>query len=581
MHERWITDWPPSKRFPHYTRANAGEVLAGPATPLGQQFTFDHAVAIGWRDGYVRQGCYDLSEFDPDLPDTCGFFGSYFYINLATVRMQGARSPILTVEQLDTAFFGNHPDVPPYVPHPDDHRPDMEPAIMAHLGWVMSTTAWPKLDEEKAAIAALRADRPDLSTQTDGQLVARARLVQPWLQTLFDSHTVTSSSSGIAPGILFAVGQAIGDPSIPMKLLAGLGDVDSAEPSYAIWDLSRQVAASPELTAAFDAGVDGLADRLHDLPNDAATAFAGNFDRFLYDFGSRGPNEWELSAEVWENRPELALAMIDRARFQTDEESPRRRNAGRVQEREALTSEVRARVAALGPELAGQFEGAMVAAHQLAFRERSKSTIVRALHEARQVFRELARRHAADGTLQRPEHLFMLLDTELESFVASPSTFTQTLADRYDEWKTLADLEPPYFITDGVVPPLSQWTRKGEAQAEPCTLGEVLHGVAGCAGVATGRARVILDPSDPGAMEPGDVLVAPSTDPAWTPLFMPASAVVVNVGGQISHSIIVCRELGLPCVVSVTDATLRIPDGAIVEVDGAAGTVTVLQLPAP
>jgi pyruvate,water dikinase len=93
------------------------------------------------------------------------------------------------------------------------------------------------------------------------------------------------------------------------------------------------------------------------------------------------------------------------------------------------------------------------------------------------------------------------------------------------------------------------------------------------------RARVILDPTDPGALGPGDVLVAPSTDPAWTPLFMPAAAVVVNVGGQISHSIIVCRELGLPCVVSATDATRRIPDGAVIEVDGSNGTVTVLSLP--
>jgi len=97
--------------------------------------------------------------------------------------------------------------------------------------------------------------------------------------------------------------------------------------------------------------------------------------------------------------------------------------------------------------------------------------------------------------------------------------------------------------------------------------------------VIKARARVILDPTDPGALEPGDVLVAPSTDPAWTPLFMPASAVVVNVGGQISHSIIVSRELGLPCVVSATDATVRIPDGALIEVNGDTGTVTVLELP--
>lgn len=85
---------------------------------------------------------------------------------------------------------------------------------------------------------------------------------------------------------------------------------------------------------------------------------------------------------------------------------------------------------------------------------------------------------------------------------------------------------------------------------------------------------------DPGDLEPGDVLVAPVTDPGWASLFMAASAVVVEVGGQISHAIIVSRELGLPCVVSATGACQAIPDGAVVEVDGDTGTVTVLELPA-
>ena len=86
----------------------------------------------------------------------------------------------------------------------------------------------------------------------------------------------------------------------------------------------------------------------------------------------------------------------------------------------------------------------------------------------------------------------------------------------------------------------------------------------------------MLDSHDPTALEPGDVLVAPITDPAWTPLFVPAGAVVVDVGAQASHAVIVARELGIPCVVSVTDATRRIADGAQLTVDGAKGTVTVL-----
>ena len=71
---------------------------------------------------------------------------------------------------------------------------------------------------------------------------------------------------------------------------------------------------------------------------------------------------------------------------------------------------------------------------------------------------------------------------------------------------------------------------------------------------------------------------SPNTDPGWTPLFMTAGGVVVNVGGQISHAIIVSRELGLPCVASVEGATDKIPDGAIIEVDGNNGRVTIKEL---
>jgi pyruvate,water dikinase len=112
--------------------------------------------------------------------------------------------------------------------------------------------------------------------------------------------------------------------------------------------------------------------------------------------------------------------------------------------------------------------------------------------------------------------------------------------------------------------------------AKSAVSGDVLIGAAGCAGVVRGRARVILDSSDPTALEPGDILVAPNTDPSWTPLFVPAGGVIVDVGAMNSHAVIVSRELGVPCAVSVVDATKRIPDGAMVELDGGAGTVTIL-----
>ena len=585
MDDRWFTDYEPSARWPHYTRANAGEVMPSPVSPLCQKFTWDEGLIHGAAEGSCRAGLYEPEEYDPVLPEVFGFFGGHFYLNLSNIRMQGVRNPLVTVEQLDLAFFGDHPDVPPYTEHPDDAKPHLAPGIEAHTGWIMTRTDWPELLDDRASVDAARAARPDLTALDDASLLAHARATLPALVWGFNQHYMASSSSGVAPGILGAVAEAIGDPTIPMRLVAGLGDVDSAAPSHALWDMSRMVRASDELTAAFDAGPDDdLLDRLAESGRDDADAFLASWTSFITEYGSRGPNEWEISADTWETDPALALALLDRVRQQHDDQAPRLRAEKVVADREALTAEVREKLVAIpadegGAELAGMFEAALVAANFMIYRERAKTNIIKTVHEGRMVFRELGRRHAEAGNLDDPLHVFMLTSAELDDFIADPGSFRETLARRHDDWLRLADLEPPFIIADGDVPPLSEWARKDAGEAAPAAAGDVMTGIAGSPGVVEGRARVIMDPADPGALEPGDIMIAPNTDPGWTPLFMTAGGVVVNVGGQISHAIIVSRELGLPCVASVEGATDKIPDGAIVEVDGNNGRVTVTELP--
>jgi len=196
MEDRWITDYAPSQRWPHYTRANAGEVLPSPASPLGQKFVWDNGISHGAADGLVRTGLYEADEYDLVIPEVFGFFGGYFYINLANIRMQGVRNPAVTVEQLDLAFFGNHPDVPPYVAHPDDEKPHLVPKIEAHTAWVLSATEWPELHEDRIEVDRLRSDRQDLTALDDRQLLDRARTTQPLLVHGFSQLTVASSSSG-------------------------------------------------------------------------------------------------------------------------------------------------------------------------------------------------------------------------------------------------------------------------------------------------------------------------------------------------------------------------------------------------
>ena len=119
---------------------------------------------------------------------------------------------------------------------------------------------------------------------------------------------------------------------------------------------------------------------------------------------------------------------------------------------------------------------------------------------------------------------------------------------------------------------LSDGTDAEAAYASPAAEGAI-KGTPASPGIARGVARVILSPAG-ATLEPGDVLVAPSTDPGWTPLFLTASALVMEMGGMMSHGAVVAREYGIPAVVGVPDATERIATGTNVTVDGSAGTVT-------
>jgi pyruvate,water dikinase len=180
-------------------------------------------------------------------------------------------------------------------------------------------------------------------------------------------------------------------------------------------------------------------------------------------------------------------------------------------------------------------------------------------------------------------HVFQLLESELDTFLADPGSFTGTLAERHGQWLQLADKEPPYLVQRGVpIPPISEWParkRAADATGDAAAAGTTLTGIAGSPGTVTAKTRVILDLADADTLEPGEILVCTTTDPSWVPLFMIASAVICEIGAQASHAVIVSRELGVPCVVSLRDASTLLPTGTTVELDGSTGAVTVVDTP--
>ena len=330
------------------------------------------------------------------------------------------------------------------------------------------------------------------------------------------------------------------------------------------------------LSDLFDTGVAGLLARLEQSDDPDAAAFMSALAGFMEQFGSRGPNEWDIHSDVWETRPELVLSAIDRMRRAPDDESPDRRHAGREQERDAIVAHLTEALAD-DPEAQGQFlAGVASAARFVPGRERSKTSIIKVIHECRMAVWEVGRRLAEANGCNVPADVCMLFVDEIDQAMGDPTWARATIAERQAHFDHLNTLEPP-FIFNGECPPEETWPLKGANTVEMLGAGGIVQGVPGSSGTYRGTARIVLDPGDPMALDPGDVLVAPHTDPAWTPLFVTAGAVVVDVGAALSHAIIVSRELGLPCVVSAKDATRRIPDGAEIEVDGNTGVVTLVS----
>lgn len=294
-------------------------------------------------------------------------------------------------------------------------------------------------------------------------------------------------------------------------------------------------------------------------------------ERFLDEFGFRGFNEFELSALPW---------------FDDREGLDRLIAASGGGDRGADTAGQRARARARLRKAAG-WRWPMVerllrmTENHMRWRENGKVPMAIATHSIRLAVRESARRLTERGRLTAPDDVHHLRLSELVDEIAGrPVPDLATAVKRRRATHELAaDLPLPEMldVLPGRLTTISadRWRSVGVLPpAEPDADGARLEGVGGSTGTCTGRARIVWDP-DEVELEDGDVIVARGTDSAWTVLFYQADAVIVDVGGPMSHSAIAAREIGIPCVLNVKDGTTRIREGQRITVDGDAGVVTL------
>jgi pyruvate,water dikinase len=193
----------------------------------------------------------------------------------------------------------------------------------------------------------------------------------------------------------------------------------------------------------------------------------------------------------------------------------------------------------------------------------------------RRMLAELGRRFVAGGAIGAAGDIYWLEKSEVEALIAALEAgsplpdLAGRIPERKAQWQAALKVVPPLML-----PEKTAWSRffhGGEAKQQDGKL--VLRGVGTSGGRVTAPACVLYGPEDFAKFKSGDVLVAVTTTPAWTPLFARASAVVTDIGGPLSHSSIVAREYGIPAVMAARTATRSIQSGQLVTVDGSAGSV--------
>ena len=421
-----------------------------------------------------------------------------------------------------------------------------------------------------ALVAQARQSRAvDLSVLSDDRLLARFRDLQSVGAAYEPVLQLAATYSGVwARALEWVLERAARGRAraLVFRLLAASGDVASAEHGFRLQELADRAAGDVAAEAALR---DSDPWAWRELPADAP--FRTAMEDYLDRFGHRAVFEMELASTRWAEDPHYVLEQV---RFHLDHPPVGKARSRAADVRRGAEAELATFPAVLRPVARWVLARAR---HGAALRENAKSGSAAAIALIRQMCLEVGRRLQAAGRIAAADDVFHLSLVEVEAWMTGAWDGTGAgalVADRRAHLAAQQDLELPGVIEEAPAAPRGGDSRTVAATATPAPGGDAWSGVAAAPGAAEGAACVLRTPHDGGRMGRNDVLVAPSTDPGWTPLFLRASALVTETGGYLSHGAVVAREFGLPAVVNVRDAMRTLTDGDRLRVDGTAGRVT-------
>ena len=366
-----------------------------------------------------------------------------------------------------------------------------------------------------------------------------------------------------------------------MRLLQGF-DNQTLVGDRALWQLSRAALTMPGVHKALaECAVAEVIPALEQ--SGEGRRFLADLRAYLNQYGQRF---LELAEPSWIEEPTPVIEIL-KAYMTRPDTRPEAEKAWLAAEREKAIAEARSRLAGYPQPVVARFETLLTAAQTgTGIKEDSHWSFLPLFYQIRRLALEFGRRLAEAGTLETVDDVFYLTSDELldrDSGVI-PSV-QERVKERRTELERFRHMTPPPML--GTMPlfvpedsgPFSQVMKKGDLAVRPGNGGDAqgLQGSPGSAGVVRGIARVVHSLAEAGKLQSGDVLVTKMTMPPWTPLFATVVAVVTDTGGVLSHAAVVAREYRIPAVVGTGRGTKTFHDGQLLEVDGTAGVVRVMD----